>query len=314
MKSKNVAVGKVTEEVETCTVQTVKEPMIINHSGPPVIKVSAGRQFSMLLDVEGSVWTFGSQEFGQLGNGTDGSYNSANSKVRMRYAGISSPFKVTRVYERDPKTKKTKLMQMMRVRDISAGSHHATLVDELGKVFSWGAGSFGRTGLGDPSDTHVPTWLASLDHPRGKIESVKCGNMITILWGKTAGSIFMAGCIDNIRKESNMTPKQWYDLGDAVVHDGNGVGLWKKGFTAVGEDGKVTYCNNGPCYGECGNGERFRTQGVPKKSKELDYVHVMQVGTGANYSVYVVRDSEEEDVEEIEEYEMLDQVKIEYTE
>jgi len=27
-----------------------------------------------------------------------------------------------------------------------------------------------------------------------------------------------------------------------------------------------------------------------------------------------VRDSEEEDVEEIEEYEMLDQVKIEYTE
>ena len=42
--------------------------------------------------------------------------------------------------------------------------------------------------------------------------------------------------------------------------------------------------------------------------------HYSQVGTGANYSVYVVRDSEEEDVEEIEEYEMLDQVKIEYTE
>ena len=55
------------------------------------------------------------------------------------------------------------------------------------------------------------------------------------------------------------------------------MGFWKKGFSAVGEDGKVTYCNNGPCYGECGNGERFRTQGVPKKSKELDYVHVMQV-------------------------------------
>ena len=45
----------------------------------------------------------------------------------------------------------------------------------------------------------------------------------------------------------------------------------------MGEDGKVTYCNNGPCYGECANGERFRTQGIPKKSKELDYVHVMQV-------------------------------------
>ena len=76
--------GKVTEEVETCTVPFVKEPMMINHSGPPVIKVSAGKEFSILLDVEGCVWSFGSQEFGQLGNGTDGSYNSANSKVRMR--------------------------------------------------------------------------------------------------------------------------------------------------------------------------------------------------------------------------------------
>ena len=58
---------------------------------------------------------------------------------------------------------------------------------------------------------------------------------------------------------------------------GSGIGFWKKGYTSVDVDGKVTYCNNGPCFGECGNGDRFRTQGVPKKSKELDYVHVLQV-------------------------------------
>ena len=52
---------------------------------------------------------------------------------------------------------------------------------------------------------------------RGKIENVMCGNMITVLWGKTAGSIYMAGCIDNIRKECNMTPKQWYDMGESVI-------------------------------------------------------------------------------------------------
>ena len=92
------------------------------------------------------------------------------------------------------------------------------------------------------------------------------------------------------------------------------MGLWRKGFSAVGEDGKVTYANNGPCYGEIGMDERFRTQGVPKKSKELDYVHCLKVGTGANWAAYVVRDTEEEDGEEIEEYEMLDQTKIEYTE
>merc|ERR1719397_1617146 len=85
----------------------------------------------MLLDVEGCVWTFGSQEFGQLGTGSDGSYNSANSKVKMRYAGLSEPFKVSRVYERDSKSKKTKLMQMMRIKSISAGTNHAAMVDEM---------------------------------------------------------------------------------------------------------------------------------------------------------------------------------------
>ena len=44
-----------------------------------------------------------------------------------------------------------------------------------------------------------------------------CGLTMTILWGKTAGSIFMAGCVDHIRKECNMTPKQWYEMGDSVI-------------------------------------------------------------------------------------------------
>ena len=52
----------------------------------------------------------------------------------MRYAGLSEPFKVARVYERDSKTKKTKLMQMMKIRSISAGTNHAAIVDELGKI------------------------------------------------------------------------------------------------------------------------------------------------------------------------------------
>jgi len=311
MKTKNVTVGKVNEEVETCTVDSVKEPTPINYAGPPVLKVSCGKEFSMLLDLEGCVWTFGSQEFGQLGNGTDGSYNSANSKVKMRYAGLSEPFKVARVYERDSKTKKTKLMQMMKIRSISAGTNHAAIVDELGKVFSWGAGSFGRTGLGDVMDSHTPIWVQSLDHPRGKIESVECGHMITVLYGRQTGSTFMAGCVDNIKREANMTPKQFYEFGDCVIQD---LGFWKKGFSAVGEDGKVTISNSGPCYGECGNGERFRTQGVPKKLKELEYAHVMMVGTGANYALYVIRDTEEEDQEELEEYDVLDQTSIEFTE
>ena len=45
---------------------------------------------------------------------------------------MSEPFKIQRVYERDNRSKKTKLMQMMRIKSISAGTNHAAMVDEMG--------------------------------------------------------------------------------------------------------------------------------------------------------------------------------------
>ena len=38
---------------------------------------------------------------------------TGSSQVKMRYAGISEPFQLARCYERDPKTKKTKSMQVV---------------------------------------------------------------------------------------------------------------------------------------------------------------------------------------------------------
>ncbi|XP_023340146.1 protein RCC2 homolog isoform X2 [Eurytemora carolleeae] len=249
MKSTTVNNGRVREELETNSIERVLELTPINYSGPPVIKISSGMDFNMLLDVEGCVWTFGSQEFGKCGTGTDGAYNAAEAKVKMRYAGISEPHKITRVYERDAKTKKTKSLQMMRIKSIAAGSHHAAMVDEMSRVFTWGAGSYGRTGLGDTTDTLVPTWVQSLDHPRGKIEEVYCGNMCTVMLGKGHRQVFLAGIVDALKKEANMVPKQYFEFGDAGLRD---IGFFKKGWNHVGDDGSVMQTNTGPCYGELG--------------------------------------------------------------
>ena len=56
------------------------------------------------------------------------------STGKFMYAGMSEPFKVSRVYERDNRSKKNKSMQMMKIRSISAGSHHAAMADEMGTV------------------------------------------------------------------------------------------------------------------------------------------------------------------------------------
>jgi len=307
---KNPAKGS--EDVEKCNIESIKELKMINFDGPPVIQVSVGSDFTMILDVTGSVWTFGNQEFGQCGTGTDGSYNAANASVKMKYAGISTPFKLISAVERDPKTKKLKSVQMGRVKSMSAGSHHAAVSDENGRVFTWGCGSYGRTGLGDTLDALSPQFVSALDHPRGKVEAVHCGHMMTIMMGTLAGTMFMSGLIDNLKKEANMTPKPYFDIIDncGPMRD---IGFWRKGFAVVNEEGAAVVCSTGSTYGELGFGERTRTQGQPKKVKDLEYAHVLKVGTGSQHVLYVLRDTEEEDKEEMEEFDELDQTAIEYT-
>lgn len=46
----------------------------INYTGPPIIKVGCGAEFSVILDVKGNLHTFGLPEYGQLGHNTDGKF------------------------------------------------------------------------------------------------------------------------------------------------------------------------------------------------------------------------------------------------
>ena len=300
-----VVKGKHGVEVETCSVPMVTRFEKIDYNGPPVVKVSAGADFSMLLDIEGYVWTFGNQEFGQLGNGTDGSYNAAEARVDLHFAGLPQAKRLAQCFRRDNKTKKVKEIEMLKARDISAGSHHAAMVDELDRVFTWGQGRYGATGLGETADIYAPTWVAALDHPRGKIRSVACGHTVTVMHGKLAGHRYLAGVLDPRSQEANMTPKQFFGMGHSGVRD---IAFWKRGFAAVGEDGKVTVSNRGPCFGELGLGKHIATSGPPKPMKQLEFSHVLTVGTGVNMCIYVLRDTEEEDKEELEEgYDILDQ-------
>jgi hypothetical protein len=46
----------------------------------------------------------------------------------------------------------------------------------------------------------------------------------------------------SLKKEANMTPKQFFDFGEAGLRN---IGFFKKGWIAVGDDGSVTVTNTG---------------------------------------------------------------------
>lgn len=76
---------------------------------------------------------------------------------------------------------------------------------------------------------------------------------------------------------------------------------FRKGWNYVGEDGNVVQTNTGPCYGGWGSGrEKFRTR-VPKKAKEFEYPHITKRWGLGSICVYIMRDCEEADKEELEE-------------
>ncbi|MCF6148527.1 MAG: hypothetical protein E3K37_07705 [Candidatus Kuenenia sp.] len=87
-----------------------------------IIAISAGGEHCMALASDGSVYTWGANSDGQLGNGTD--------------EGSSTP---------------TKIIGLPAIKGISAGEAHSLAVTEDGFVYAWGINDEGQIGNGEKS-------------------------------------------------------------------------------------------------------------------------------------------------------------------
>ncbi len=99
-----------------------------------IIMVAAGEYHSIALSAKGRVFTFGSNSYGQLGNGTNDFY--------------ASPIEITSGFS---------LSGEEKIIQIIAGGNHSLAISSTGKVYAWGSNNYGE--LGDESYTNrlVPT-------------------------------------------------------------------------------------------------------------------------------------------------------------
>jgi alpha-tubulin suppressor-like RCC1 family protein len=104
-----------------------------------VTKVSAGGAHVLALKSDGTVWAWGSGQYGQVGNGTSGAGNDVTLPVQVSgLTGVSS---------------------------ISAGRwSHSLAVKSDGTVWTWGANSYGQLGNGSVSDSSVPVQVSGLSN------------------------------------------------------------------------------------------------------------------------------------------------------
>jgi alpha-tubulin suppressor-like RCC1 family protein len=103
-----------------------------------VVDVAAGQYFSLALTEDGSVWAWGGNSYGQLGDDT----------VKDRHLPVQ-------VYTGSG------LYNGGFVTDVDAGLHHSLALTN-GTVWAWGGNFYGQLGDGTNHDRHAPVQVSGL--------------------------------------------------------------------------------------------------------------------------------------------------------
>ena len=209
-------------------------------------KIVSGNYHTVLLKEDGTVWSWGQNDLGQLGNGEIGGIESekqnrvlgengegyltdvidiaagSNFTVALKRNGKvvawgsnnagqigiggNSPYPV---YIRD-----TNESALLGIIDISAGNEHASAVSADGTVWSWGLGTSGQLGNGASRISPYAVKVQNLTD----VKEVSCGGLFTIalkndgtLWSWGQGDYGVLGTGNTSRQ---ITPVQVLDMTD----------------------------------------------------------------------------------------------------
>jgi len=102
-----------------------------------VHQVACGAAHMIALTTARDVFTWGSNQYGQLGHGDPGTYSLIPKQVRV--------------------------MSGLDVKQLAAGENHSCVLTSFGDIYTWGRGDYGQLGHGNLLSKDAPTLLQALD-------------------------------------------------------------------------------------------------------------------------------------------------------
>lgn len=179
---------------------------------------STAGSHTLVLHPDGTVWTLGSNSYGQLGNGQSGGESLEPGMV----FGLNN------------------------VKAVAAGGSHSVALLQDGTVWTWGHNGTGQLGIGSKSDSDVPVQVKALQGitaiAAGRSHAVALRNDGTVWsWGSN-----YSGQLGNNGSGASTTPVQAAGLGGvkaiaagafhtaALKSDGS---VWTWGFNGIGQLG-----------------------------------------------------------------------------
>lgn len=223
--------------------------LVLGASGVNVTRVSAGEAHSVALEGGGTMWGWGDNTYGQLGDGT-----TTSSTAPVTVTALSS------------------------VTSISAGGYHTLALDQDGRVWGWGNNAFGQIGDGTLINSSVPVLVPGLSGVRaisaGFSHSLALAGDGTVwAWGDNA-----AGQLGDGTLIGASTPVQVSGLTGAVA-----IGAGETHSVAILGDGTVRAWGSN-ASGQLGNGT-FVDSPLPVTVSNLGDVVGGAVGSNHNVAV-----------------------------
>lgn len=173
-------------------------------NGKELVQVAAGGEYTLALDDEGTVFAWGSNASGQLG---DGSLDNSSVPVAVDPATVLSGKKITA---------------------IAAGYRSSLALDDSGSVHGWGLDSQGQLGVGLSEFIRSPIAITPAGALAGKtIQKTAFGYFHTLFISE--GLIFAAGRNSDRQLGDGSTT----DKSSPIASGTGGVVLAGKAFTAI---------------------------------------------------------------------------------
>lgn len=278
--------------------ETVSSPTRIDYSGTKITKIACGADFSLILNEDGEVYSFGHPEYGQLGLGSENKEIAARKEV---YHCEYSPMLISSYIEYDADANELIGHGQPKIAAIACGVNHSCAIDDQQRLFTWGFGGYGRLGHNSTRNELVPRlmkcWYRITGRADGGVTNVYCGGQFTMVQTVAQKCTLMFGQF-RIISEANMYPKFLSDLqGWNVRH----VVCNQQGYITCADDAVIA-SQPSPAYGTLALGETKKSSAAPSIVTTLKDVYCHRVGIGYMHSLYIARDESKKDKTAIEKF------------
>ncbi|KAG8311110.1 putative E3 ubiquitin-protein ligase herc4 [Homalodisca vitripennis] len=222
--------------------------------------VACGKYHTVLVTSTGSVFSCGSNDYGQLGH----------EKQQKRLEKVDG-------------------LDAYNVRNVACGEYHSLAINEWGQVFSWGAARYGQLGHGDcETDLRRPKIIRSL--ATNFVVQISCGYKHCLALTNN-GQLFSWGC--NESGQLGLGHKCESVSQPTLIKSLSGVPL---AFIASGGSHSFAVSKSGAVFGWGKN--TFGQLGLnseldhmfPAQLKTLRSIRVKYIACGEDFSVFLTQD------------------------